>query len=120
VAVVKQWRLAVERERAMISCRFADLPPQTGIVRGDWTFSPHDRYFEGEVTPILEKSGEVEVVFHPELKPGLVYLRLVDGVTEEILWWDSCTLAASEGGGGWTLLPSRPGQFGELESVQAD
>jgi hypothetical protein len=119
VAMVKQWRLVVEPERAVIWCRFADLPPETGLVRGDWTFAPEDHYVLGEVTPILEKSGEVDVAFYPERASAHVYLRMVDGVSDGIIWWDSCILVAPEDGGPCVLLPDRPGQFGTAESVPA-
>jgi hypothetical protein len=120
VTVVKQWRLMVEPERAVIHCRFAELPPSTGLVRGDWTFDPHDYYARGEITPVLEKSGEVDVPFYPEPISGRVHLRLLDGVTEEVCWSDSCRLVAAEEGGPSFLLPDRPGQFGDLEAVPAE
>jgi hypothetical protein len=120
VAMVKQWRLAVEAERVVIWCRFADLPPGTGLVRGDWIVVPKNDYSLGEVTPILEKSQEVDVAFYPERASAHVHLRVVDAVTDDIIWWDSCTLVVPPDGGPCVLLPDRPGQFGTAESVAAD
>ena len=120
MVVVTQWRLIVEPERAVIWCRLADLPPATGLVRGDWTFAPEDHYVLGEATPILEKSGEVDVAFYPDRASAHVHLRVVDGVTGDVIWWDSCTLVAPKDEGDCFLLPDRPGQFGARDAVPAE